>query len=59
MVEEMTDNNGRCAAVMDPNGCVLSSCKQRCLQQKNGNESKQQIEEENNHNSLQNQQANS
>ncbi|KAG6793847.1 hypothetical protein NC652_004121 [Populus alba x Populus x berolinensis] len=37
MMEVMRDNNGRCAAVMDPDGCNLSSCRQRCLQQKNGN----------------------
>ncbi|KAJ8764703.1 hypothetical protein K2173_007792 [Erythroxylum novogranatense] len=38
MVElEKKDNGGRCYAVMDPDGCNLSSCRQRCLQLKNGN----------------------
>ncbi|CBI35533.3 unnamed protein product, partial [Vitis vinifera] len=27
----------RCMEVLDPNGCILPSCKQRCLQEKNGN----------------------
>ncbi|KAJ0018995.1 hypothetical protein Pint_11062 [Pistacia integerrima] len=32
-----TEDSGRCLIVMDPNGCNLLSCKQRRLQQKNGN----------------------
>ena len=30
-------NGARCMAMMDQNGCDLPSCKQRCLQRKNGN----------------------
>ena len=28
----------RCMVVLNPTGCNLASCKQQCLQQKNGNE---------------------
>ncbi|TYI29212.1 hypothetical protein ES332_A05G300600v1 [Gossypium tomentosum] len=30
-------SGGRCIEVMDPKGCNLVSCKQQCLQLKNGN----------------------
>ncbi|KAJ4838065.1 hypothetical protein Tsubulata_026901 [Turnera subulata] len=33
----VNDNSGRCMAVMDPVGCNLLSCRQRCVQLKNGN----------------------
>lgn len=36
-MEVMLNDGGRCIAIMDPNGCNLPFCKQRCLQQKNGN----------------------
>ncbi|KAJ4831935.1 hypothetical protein Tsubulata_024189 [Turnera subulata] len=31
------ESNARCMAVMDPDGCNLLSCRQRCIQLKNGN----------------------
>lgn len=36
---EMKTNSGggRCMTLMDPRACELSSCKQKCLQHKNGN----------------------
>ncbi|OAY28677.1 hypothetical protein MANES_15G086200v8 [Manihot esculenta] len=37
MREVKTEDGGRCFQVMDPDGCNLSSCRQRCLQLKNGN----------------------
>ncbi|KAL5839019.1 hypothetical protein ACOSQ3_011727 [Xanthoceras sorbifolium] len=33
----IVEEGGRCLVVMDPDGCNLLSCKQRCLQMKNGN----------------------
>nr|GMD68698.1 defensin-like protein 159 [Ipomoea batatas] len=33
----MSEDEGRCMAVMESDGCNLSSCKLRCFQVKNGN----------------------
>ncbi|KAK9167773.1 hypothetical protein Scep_002964 [Stephania cephalantha] len=37
MVKEAESGGTRCNAVMDPGGCILQSCRQRCFMSKNGN----------------------
>ncbi|KAG9446637.1 hypothetical protein H6P81_012765 [Aristolochia fimbriata] len=36
-MEADVEGGGRCIMVMDPAACNLPSCKQQCLQAKNGN----------------------